>query len=578
MVEKRPDVAATPGPEENRNPETHFVLTVHGIRTHGQWQERLGALLQKEAPSAQVLHFKYGVFSSLAYAFPLLRMINVWRFRRHLEQLAGTHPGARIDIVAHSFGTFIVGHSLAKISPNVGLRVNTLVLAGSVLKVWFPWDELIKKGVVRRLVNECGTEDNILLLTQLAVLFTGMAGRIGFSGLLDDSFKNRFYEFGHGGYFKPFGEAGPDPDQVDGFMRKQWVPLLTTDAPVADHDVRKASVLTPLQYFLLDKADPIKLLGYGAILFALVWFLWVVPNRDRAIAEREKTIAEQKATIAEQKAAIADRDATIERTKAAAARAESDAIAGRAFQAMHAFSTVVSGDANLQRRADLSPTRKKLLETASGLFRDMAKQLHPSEMGEKARGELAQAYIEIAWLTSEIGSLNSGNVGVAIDYLEKAIGILDRLNRQNPGDPKTLWAQARALSGLGEAYLNQHKLTGAGDPSRAQASFERALEIVQEKLGPKNVREEGGNYAMVIASTWIDLGVLDSSQAQKYYEKAVSVLDNANAGGSTGELKNTDDYGWLLINLANLQVLAKNPKDARKNLSNPDNSYEMRRI
>jgi hypothetical protein len=189
MVEERPDVAATPGPGENRNPETHYVLTVHGIQTYGFWQERLGALLQQASPSTKVRHFKYGVFDLLSYALPFLflRWITVLRFRRHFERLALANPGARIDIVAHSFGTYIVGHTLLKLSRKGRVRVGTVILAGSVLKVRFPWDELIDKGVVRRLVNECGTRDNILLLTQLIILLTGMAGRIGFSGLLSDS-------------------------------------------------------------------------------------------------------------------------------------------------------------------------------------------------------------------------------------------------------------------------------------------------------------------------------------------------------------------------------------------------------
>lgn len=52
-----------------------------------------------------------------------------------------------------------------------------MILAGSVLKPGFPWKDLVGESV-HRVVNECGIRDNVLLLllNQLAVLFTGMAG------------------------------------------------------------------------------------------------------------------------------------------------------------------------------------------------------------------------------------------------------------------------------------------------------------------------------------------------------------------------------------------------------------------
>lgn len=51
-----------------------------------------------------------------------------------------------------------------------------MILAGSVLKPGFLWKDLVGESV-HRVVNECGIRDNVLLLlNQLAVLFTGMAG------------------------------------------------------------------------------------------------------------------------------------------------------------------------------------------------------------------------------------------------------------------------------------------------------------------------------------------------------------------------------------------------------------------
>ena len=71
----------------------------------------------------------------------------------------------------------------------------------------------------------------MLLLSQFLVFFTGMAGRIGFSGAMGEKFRNRYSAFGHSGYFVD-GAGKPNND----YMRRHWVPLLTSErrAPVFD--------------------------------------------------------------------------------------------------------------------------------------------------------------------------------------------------------------------------------------------------------------------------------------------------------------------------------------------------------
>lgn len=179
----------------------HLVITVHGIRTFGQWQERLEKLLKAEDPSVAVFHYKYGYFSVLAFMIPFLRWLVTRRFRRDILHQIGTGTWDRIDIVAHSFGAHLVGWGLYGIDPGMRPKIHTIILAGGVLKSGFPWRDLVGDSVMR-VVNECGIHDGVLLLNQLTVLFTGMAGREGFSGLTGDDFRNRYFEFGHSGYFQ----------------------------------------------------------------------------------------------------------------------------------------------------------------------------------------------------------------------------------------------------------------------------------------------------------------------------------------------------------------------------------------
>ena len=126
--------------------------------------------------------------------------------RPQIFYIISSSPSVRtlttIDIVSHSFGTHLVGWALYDLAPR-NLRFGTIILSGSVLKVGFPWQELIDRYVVARVINDCGLQDSVLVLSQLCVLLTGMAGRLGFQGGLNERFVNRYFRGGHGLYFLP---------------------------------------------------------------------------------------------------------------------------------------------------------------------------------------------------------------------------------------------------------------------------------------------------------------------------------------------------------------------------------------
>src|SRR5262249_47563793 len=144
----------------------------------------------------EFVNYKLGYFSIIAFMIPLFRWLVVRRFRKDLINLCKVTRRARIDIVAHSFGTHIVGWALARLPKDADIAINTVILAASVLRSDFPWRDLIGTRVTR-VVNDCGIMDKVLLLSQFGVLLTGMAGRIGFSGATSSVFRNRYSVFGH---------------------------------------------------------------------------------------------------------------------------------------------------------------------------------------------------------------------------------------------------------------------------------------------------------------------------------------------------------------------------------------------
>jgi WD40 repeat protein len=266
----------------------HLVITVHGIRTFGQWQERLEVLAKQVSPGIEVYNYHYGYFSVLAFLIPPLRWIVTLAFRKAL--LTETRKGwERVDVVAHSFGTHLVAWALYRIPAKDRPRIHTVILAGSVLKPSFPWHNIVIDGGIKRLINDCGIRDNVLIANQLFVLFSGLAGRIGFSGMTHGRCLNRYFDFSHSGYFLANGDFNDD------FMKQYWIPLLILDEPVQRHDARQSLTLVQgLILWLINNAEPIKLTVYAVVLaIPLVVYYGLYQNAEiqRRQAERQRMIA-----------------------------------------------------------------------------------------------------------------------------------------------------------------------------------------------------------------------------------------------------------------------------------------------
>ncbi len=230
---------------------------------------------------------------------PMLRWLVTLQFRRALANLAAENDWKRIDIVCHSFGTHLVGWGLYGIAREKRPKVHTIIMAGSVLRPGFPWHAL-KPAQVQRIVNECGIHDGVLLLNQAVVLFTGMAGRIGFGGMTDEYFRNRFFPFGHSGYFMRGSGAS------DHFMQNRWVPLLMGEGAIpAVVDPRDPNALEGFMTFFLNNLEPIKITIYllpFLILSTIYISLYHRADQERIIAEQEKQSAIQASHLAQDNA------------------------------------------------------------------------------------------------------------------------------------------------------------------------------------------------------------------------------------------------------------------------------------
>jgi len=255
-----------------------LVITVHGIRTFGRWQEAFEERIRTEFQDiVEVYHYRYGFFTLLAFLLPPFRWFVTRRFQAELLHHLNSKSWSRIDVVAHSFGTHLVGWGLLRTPPHRRPSIHTVIFAGSVLKVTFPFRELVG-SCIARLVNDCG---NVLLVNQIFVLFTGMAGRVGFSGMENDAFRNRYFSFGHSGYFRNGGQ------DVSDFFDRYWLPLLRTTEGIPAHDERAQNRLYDLTALALNNAEPIKLAIYALPLLSALYYV----NNLRLIAKTEANVA-----------------------------------------------------------------------------------------------------------------------------------------------------------------------------------------------------------------------------------------------------------------------------------------------
>ena len=179
----------------------HVVLLVHGIRDVSGWQERAADLLKKRGLHAIPVTFGYyDVVSFLSPVNPgnAAYATFLQQFARAREQ----HPQAIVSIVAHSFGTFLVGR-LLKEHPQP--RVGRIILCGSVLPEDFDWSEYVDRYGVDvdtrpAVLNECGSADKWPVYAQIGSRRYGAAGRYGFQQYAD--LAQRWFDGGHSLFLK----------------------------------------------------------------------------------------------------------------------------------------------------------------------------------------------------------------------------------------------------------------------------------------------------------------------------------------------------------------------------------------
>jgi O-acetyl-ADP-ribose deacetylase (regulator of RNase III) len=240
---------------------SHAVVLIHGIRTAAGWRERIGNEIERADSKLTPIPIGYGFFDVLRFLTP----IGPWRRAAaktvwmKMNSLYDNPNIQNVSVIAHSFGTWIVGHLLAT---EGRAKFHRIIFCGAILDGDFDWGKVKGKTANpqfanapnARVVNDCGTRDVWPIFARFATWGYGVSGRWGFQHAL---VRDRFHAVNHGGFFQ------------EGFATQHWVPALTGTnlSQGIDYDIDPPAWLTILTILKL----PCIILVLGAV---LTWYFW----------------------------------------------------------------------------------------------------------------------------------------------------------------------------------------------------------------------------------------------------------------------------------------------------------------
>jgi pimeloyl-ACP methyl ester carboxylesterase len=196
------------------------VLIVTGMGMRGDVENDLrDRVRQMFSPPVPVLVHRYGVARSGSLFRPC-QQAATRRLSARLRELsaAGDAQSGPPDVIAHSFGAWLVGQALRQ---NPDIRVGRIIMAGSVLRPDYDWRTIMAGAQAEAVLNHYGSRDLWAFVSEFFIPDSGPAGFKGFaecSGVFnrpEPGFRHlTFFQSGH----------------IDTVHRTLWRPFLTWPA------------------------------------------------------------------------------------------------------------------------------------------------------------------------------------------------------------------------------------------------------------------------------------------------------------------------------------------------------------
>ncbi len=240
------------------------ICPLHGILTLAAWQRALSDLAGNTGWLCRLDRWSYGRFSVVAFLTHWTREAKLRWLRRQYDaeihdRRLNIERGQLPSVVAHSFGTYILGYTLLRFD---FIRFDKVILCGSILPVDFPWDKLIERGQVQAVRHEYGVRDPWVRRVRWFVSGTGPSGATGFT-CRHERLEQEEFEYAHSDYF------GAD------HMEDRWIPFLNkplTQIPRAKDRPRIPRPRTSSPWGLYGLAGLGVVLSLSLVTAMIVWW------------------------------------------------------------------------------------------------------------------------------------------------------------------------------------------------------------------------------------------------------------------------------------------------------------------
>lgn len=206
------------------------VISLHGIRTRGEWQKNITPHLNSEG--FDHCPFDYGKYPARLFLWKKSRQKKITEFIEKYDEHIARYPDSLPHAIAHSMGSYIVVRALQQ---NPHVRFKNIILCGTFLQPDFNWDAYIQKKQVESVYHQLGKRDLPVKLATWCISDGGKSGSHGF-----DQFKNAlqtnlseqsFPEMGHSGFFS----EGNVKNSWCQFLKGKELVIFTMDAPKVNY-------------------------------------------------------------------------------------------------------------------------------------------------------------------------------------------------------------------------------------------------------------------------------------------------------------------------------------------------------
>ncbi|MGG1335081.1 hypothetical protein ABE196_01095 [Bacillus subtilis] len=158
-----------------------ILVTIHGLLSAGEWNKEIAPIASNEGWTFAPYIYKDN--SPELLINPKKRQEIVDGFRDWIFDLKSRFEG-EISVIAHSFGTYIIGAYL-KGFENPPVEFNNIILTGSILNSNYDWESVRGKSV-GKVLNEIAPEDQWVKLIPTKIikklLMDPLMGRSGTEG------------------------------------------------------------------------------------------------------------------------------------------------------------------------------------------------------------------------------------------------------------------------------------------------------------------------------------------------------------------------------------------------------------